>query len=67
MTSKEHKAAMKIDASVFTKKIGDFVNKGEILGNFAGDAVKAPFDGTVEGTSFEPEDHALIVVLKKRG
>jgi len=65
MNTNEDRTAIKIDASVFEKKIGDSVKKGEILGNFAGSAVEAPFDGIIEGTSFDPEDHALIVVLKK--
>ena len=57
--------ALKVDASVFGKQVGDPVRKGEVLGKFAGDEVKAPFDGKVEGVSFEPGDHALIVVLQQ--
>lgn len=57
--------ALKIDASVFGKQAGEPVKKGEVLGYFAGDEVKAPFNGQVEGVSFDPGDHALIVVVQQ--
>ena len=59
------RVALKVEASVFGKQAGDKVRKGEILGRFAGDEVKAPFDGKIEGVSFEPGDHALIVVVQQ--
>lgn len=63
MNAHENRTAIKVDASVFEKTSGDRVKKGEILGNFAGNAIEAPFDGIIEGVSFDSEDHALIVVL----
>ena len=66
MNTHDKKTAIRIDASVFEKKNGDSVQKGEILGNFAGNDIEAPFDGIIEGVSFDPEDHALIVVLKQQ-
>ena len=66
MGTDEDRIAIKVDASVFEKKSGERVKKGEILGNFAGDAVEAPFDGIIEGVSFDAEDHALVVVLTKQ-
>jgi hypothetical protein len=66
MSANENKIAVKIDASVLEKQVGSSVKKGDVLGNFAGKAVKAPFDGIIEGASFEPEDHALIVVVKSK-
>ena len=65
MNTNEDRTAIKIDASVFEKRIGDSVKKGEVLGNFAGNAVEAPFDGIIEGTSFDPGDHALVIILKE--
>jgi hypothetical protein len=66
MSTHENKIAVKIDASVLEKPVGSTVKKGDVLGKFAGKAVKAPFDGVIEGASFEPEDHALMVVLKRQ-
>ena len=66
MSTFENKVVIKADASVFGKRIGDSVKKGEILGNFAGDDVKAPFNGRVENVSFDSEEHALIVVLVEK-
>ena len=65
MDTSAKRVALKVDASVFGKQAGDKVRKGEVLGNFAGDEVKAPFDGKVEGVSFDPGDHALIVVVQQ--
>jgi hypothetical protein len=65
MTTKVKKTVIRVDASVFEKKSGDRVEKGEILGHFTGSAVKVPFDGIIEGISFEPDDHTLIVVVKE--
>jgi hypothetical protein len=64
MSARENNIAVKIDASVFSKQVGDSVKQGEILGEFAGKTVTAPCDGIIEGASFEPEDHALIVVVR---
>lgn len=66
MSTSENRVTIKVDASVFGKRIGDSVQKGEILGNFAGDDVKAPFSGIVEHVSFDPGDHALIIVLAEK-
>jgi hypothetical protein len=66
MSTHANKIAVKLDASVLEKQVGSSVKEGDVLGNFAGKAVKAPFDGIIEGASFEPEDHALIVVVKSK-
>ena len=63
MSTTKNKVALKVDASVFGKRIGDPVKKGEILGDFAGNDIKAPFNAIVENVSFDSEDHALVVVL----
>lgn len=65
MDTKTNRTALKVDASVFHKQDGDQVKKGEVLGNYAGQAVKAPFDGVVEGVSFDSDNHALVVVLQE--
>ena len=65
METSTQRIALKVEASVFGKHAGDPVRKGEVLGRFAGDEVKAPFDGKVEGVSFDPGDHALIVVVQQ--
>jgi hypothetical protein len=57
--------AIKVDASIFEKKIGDSIKSGEILGDYGGSSIKAPFDGIVKGITFEPEDHGLIILLEK--
>lgn len=64
MSMRANTIAVKIDASVFEKHVGDSVKKGDVLGEFAGNAVPAPCDGVIEGTSFAPEDHALIVAVR---
>jgi len=66
MKRSEKRVAVKVDASAFGKKAGDPVQKGEVLGRFANDDVKAPFNGIVEGVSFDANDHALIVMLQRR-
>ena len=66
MSTTENKIAVKVEASAFKKTQGDQVAKGELLGYYAGDPVEAPFNATVEGVSFDPEDHALTVVLTKQ-
>ena len=48
---------------MFEKRIGDPVEKGEILGNFAEGDIEAPFNGIIEHVSFDSDDHALVVVL----
>lgn len=63
MSTSKNTVAIKVDASVFGKRIGDPVEKGEILGNFAGDDIEAPFNGIIEHVSFDSDDHALVVVL----
>jgi hypothetical protein len=63
MSTTKKRVAIKVDASVFGKRIGDPVKKGEILGNFAGSDIEAPFNGIVENVSFDSEDHTLAVVL----
>ena len=59
--------ALKVEGSMFEKQAGDRVKKGEILGNFADSEVESPFDGIIEGVSFDSDDHALILVLVKTG
>ena len=65
MSPSNQNIAVKVDASVFGKHIGDHVHQGEVLGNFAGNDVEAPFDGVIKGVSFDSGDHALIVVIEK--
>jgi len=66
MSTSVNKVVIKADASVFRKRIGDSVKKGEILGKFAGDDVKAPLNGKIESVFFDSEEHALIVVLLEK-
>ena len=63
MSNSVNRVALKVDASMFEKHAGDRVKKGEILGNFAGSDIEAPFNGIVENVSFDSEDHTLAVVL----
>jgi hypothetical protein len=66
MRAKKDRTIIKVEASAFNKTNGDRVEKGELLGYFDGNPVEAPFNATVEGVSFDSEDHALMVVLIKR-
>jgi hypothetical protein len=63
MSTSEKRIALKVDASMFKKHAGDRVKKGEILGNFADSEVESPFDGIIEGVSFDSDDHALILMI----
>ena len=65
MNTSANRIVLKVDGSMFEKHAGDRVKKGEILGNFADSEVEAPFDGIIEGASFDSNDHALILVLVK--
>ena len=65
MSISANRIALKVDASMFEKRAGDRVKKGEILGNFAGSEVESPLDGIIEGVSFDSDDHALILVIVK--
>ncbi len=65
MNTSANRIALKVDASMFEKHAGDRVKKGEILGNFADSEVESPFDGIIEGVSFDSDDHALILVMVK--
>jgi pyruvate/2-oxoglutarate dehydrogenase complex dihydrolipoamide acyltransferase (E2) component len=66
MSASVNKVFIKADASVFCKRIGDSVKKGEILGKIDDDDVKAPFNGRIESVFFDSEEHALIVVLVEK-
>jgi len=65
MNTSENRIALKVEGSMFEKQAGDRVKKGEILGNFADSEVESPFDGIIEGVSFDSDDHALILVMVK--
>lgn len=56
---------LKVEASVFNKQLGDPVRKGELLGRFAGDEIKAPCNGAIKGVSFDPIDHVFVVVIEQ--
>jgi hypothetical protein len=58
-----NRIALKVDASMLEKQPGDQVKKGEILGKFIDSEVRSPFDGIIEGISFDSDEHALILVL----
>lgn len=66
MNKESNKYVLRIEASAFSKKEGDPVAKGERLGYFNGRPVQAPCNATIEGVSFNAEEHELIVVLVPR-
>lgn len=65
MNTSANRIALKVDASMFEKHAGDRVKKGETLGIFADSKIESPFDGIIEGVSFDSDDHALILVMVK--
>ncbi len=65
MDTSAKQIVLKVEASVFNKQIGNSVRKGELLGRFAGDEVKAPCNGTIKGVSFDPVDHVFMVVIEQ--
>lgn len=52
-----------IDASVFAKRIGEFVTEGETLGIRNDKPVQAPFDGYIGGFYINAHEHTLSVHL----
>ena len=66
MSNSANRIALKVDASMLEKKPGDQVKNGEILGEFTDSEVESPFDGIIEGVSFDSDDHALILLLIKK-
>ncbi|GAK58466.1 hypothetical protein U27_05440 [Candidatus Vecturithrix granuli] len=65
MDTSAKQIVLKVEASVFSKQLGDPVRKGELLGRFAGDEVIAPCNGTIKGVSFDPVDHVFMVVIEQ--
>lgn len=65
MNSSEKQIVLKVEASAFTKQLGDRVRKGELLGRFAGDEVTAPCNGVIKGVSFDPAEHVFVVVIEQ--
>jgi hypothetical protein len=65
MSTSVNRIALKVDASMLEKQTGDQVKKGEILGKFTDSEIESPFDGIIEGVSFDSDEHALILVLVK--
>lgn len=63
MNSSANRIALKVEGSMFEKQAGDRIKKGELLGRFADSEVESPFDGIIEGVSFDSDDHALILVM----
>ncbi len=66
VTLLESRVVIKVDASVFERNAGDVVEKGEILGNFGGRAVEAPFDAIIESIAFDADSHTLVVTLLEK-
>ena len=63
MDRSEQRLAIRVDASVFEKKVKDHVAKGEVLGYYNGEPVNSPCNARVESVSFDSDDHALVVIL----
>jgi hypothetical protein len=55
-----------LDASVFSKRIGDEVREGEMLGHMDNQPVLSPIDGIVESVAFDPGMHTFTVVLARK-
>jgi hypothetical protein len=66
MSDKPEKITLHVDASVFNRRLGDHIKKGEMLGQRGGQDVNAPFDALIKAASFEPDNHLLEVTLVRK-
>lgn len=63
MSEKTEKVTISVDASIFSRQLGESVKQGEIVGQRGGKDVTAPFDALIKAASFNSDDHTLEVVL----